>query len=61
VSVLELAAIIGRLGLLRVDGLGVAVEIVNVRQAYGQVRYDVKPVAGTGTVTVAADRVTLED
>jgi hypothetical protein len=44
-----------------VDGLGVAVEIVNVRQAYGQVRYDVKPVAGTGTVTVAADRVTLED
>lgn len=42
----ELVSMIGRRGMLRCDGLVVEVNILDVKESYGQVRYLVSPVAG---------------
>lgn len=52
-----LAQLIGREGNLSIDGLQVAVKIINIKQAYGNTRYEVTPVNGSGIITVDSGRV----
>lgn len=55
------AAKIGQTGRLTVPGdLAFDVEVIDVRWAYGEERYVVRPIAGAGTSVVAAHRVKLE-
>lgn len=64
-SVAELAKVIGKTGTLAVDvsgGVGwyVPVSVVDVRQSWGEVQYQVAPAVGAGAlVWVKAYRVTL--
>lgn len=57
----EDAGKIGRKGQLQVAGVPCwfDVTIQDVRWAYGQERYVVRPVAGGGTAVVSADKVKL--
>ena len=55
----ELVARIGKTGLFQTESLRVPVTILDVKMAYGEGRYQVAPVGGTGTQWVAARRVTL--
>jgi len=65
----ELAALVGRVGTLQVQGLRVPIVILDAKRAYGCTRYWVTPHLGTkapnrqshGAEWVSADRVTLED
>ena len=59
-SIKELAYPLGREGLLETNGLKVPVRIMDVKQAYGRVRYVVTPLhGGYGTATVEDFRVEL--
>jgi hypothetical protein len=58
-SIKELSHPLGREGLLETNGLKVAVRIMDVKQAYGRVRYVVTPLHGHGTATVEDFRVEL--
>jgi len=53
----ELAYPLGREGLLDTNGLKVAVRIMDIKLAYGRVRYVVTPLHGHGTATVEHFRV----
>lgn len=55
----EMAKLIGQEGLLRTDGLQVAVKVLDIKQAYGNTRYDVTPVNGSGIITVDSGRVSF--
>lgn len=66
-TVAELTYLIGRQGLLGADeGLRVPVQVVDIKRAYGRLRYQIsplhmgKPRAALGRVWVSADRVELE-
>lgn len=59
VSALDLAALIGRRGILHGDTLPVSVTVTDARLAYGVLRYVVTN--GLGVATVNADRVTLDE
>lgn len=59
-NALEQVKLIGKTGTLRGQGIETLVRITDVKQVYGQIRYYVTPVSGTGSVWVSADRVTLE-
>jgi hypothetical protein len=58
-STKELGQVIGERGYVASDGLEIAVTIVDVKRAYGNLRYQVEPVSGRGVVWVSADRVTV--
>jgi hypothetical protein len=53
----ELTYPLGREGLLDTNGLKVAVRIMDIKLAYGRVRYVVTPLHGHGTATVEDFRV----
>lgn len=56
----EIVRVIGEKGFLYVEEtLTIQVTVLDVKQAYGQLRYEVSPVAGTGRKWVAADRVRM--
>jgi hypothetical protein len=55
----QLAQLIGQQGNLSIDGLEVSVKIVNIKQAYGNTRYEVTPVSGSGIITVDSGRVRI--
>ena len=58
----ESSAIIGRSGRLRVDPEFFAdVTVTDVRTVYGRTDYLVRPVAGSGSAWVSAERVELTD
>lgn len=56
-TIKELTYPLGREGLLDTNGLKVAVKIMDVKLAYGRVRYVVTPLHGHGTATVEDFRV----
>jgi hypothetical protein len=58
-NALEMSLAIGKSGTLRTDGLGVAVVISDAKLAYGNLRYQVTPVSGTGSVWVDSSRVQI--
>jgi hypothetical protein len=62
-SLQSLASRIGRIGQLRsAEGLSFTVEIVDVKSAWGNVRYVVRSVTGdAATATVGAERVTVSE
>jgi hypothetical protein len=60
-NTLELSQAIGKTGLLRFDALSVSVKIMDAKTAYGNVRYLVTPVSGTGSVWVDSSRVSFEN
>lgn len=56
----ELVNLIGQQGTLRsLDGLSVAVQIVDARENFGRIDVLVSPTAGEGTAWVSAGRVTV--
>ena len=56
----DMKELIGKTGALsQTDGLIVHVSIKDIKQAYGQIRYSVSPVAGDGEVWVSAERVAV--
>jgi hypothetical protein len=56
-TITELSYPLGREGLLETNGLKVAVRIMDIKLAYGRVRYVVTPLHGHGTATVEDFRV----
>lgn len=52
---------IGKTAELDLNGLIVRVRITNTKCAYGTVRAEVTPVAGSGLVWVMADRLTIQE
>lgn len=55
----DLAAVIGKTGLMQSDKMRFEVEIHDVKQAFGRVDYLVRPVAGKDEAWVSSDRVTV--
>jgi len=60
-SALELSSYIGKQGLLLSDKLRFAVYVQDAKLAYGNVRFQVCPVSGTGMVWVDSSRVLFEN
>ena len=61
-NTLELSKVIGQSGTLRaLPYLTFNVLVLNAKIAYGNVRYLVTPVSGTGSVWVDAGRVSFEN
>jgi hypothetical protein len=60
-NTLELSQAIGKTGLLSASVLSVRVTITDAKIAYGNVRYLVTPVSGTGSVWVDSSRVSFEN
>jgi hypothetical protein len=59
-TVSQLASLIGRYGLVRQDGLGVRVKILDVKRVYGCTRFLVTAQVGDGSeIWVDSDRVVL--
>lgn len=56
-STLELSQYIGKQGLLLSDKLRFGVFVQDAKLAYGNVRFQVTPVSGTGMVWVDSNRV----
>lgn len=52
----EAAGIIGKVGAVVLGGLTVYVEIMDVKTEWGKVRYQVKPVEGSGSAWVETVR-----
>lgn len=50
---------VGKIGTIFAKGLTIEVNIMDVKEAYGNVRYKVTPVAGSGEVWV--ENVTLKE
>jgi hypothetical protein len=50
----EMASVVGRRGVWRVQGLGVFVWVTDARKVFGRVDYEIRPDSGTG------DRVWVE-
>ena len=59
-STLELSKAIGQPARINQGGLTVRVRISDVKQAYGNIRYLVTPLAGEGSVWVDSNRVVLQ-
>lgn len=53
-------AFIGHPGTIDLNGLSIHVRISDVKQAYGNVRYLVTPLSGTGSVWVDSSRVQFQ-
>ena len=53
--------LIGMPGTINQGGLNVHIRITDVKKSYGNVRYLVTPVSGTGSVWVDAGRVSFEN
>jgi hypothetical protein len=60
-STLALSQAIGKLGTLASDKLYFDVRIIDAKLAYGNLRYQVTPVSGTGSVWVDSSRVKILD
>jgi len=62
-SIAEMAKVLGKAARWNVDGraLEVDVRIVDVRSAYGNLRYQIQPLSGTGTRWVNASTVTVRE
>lgn len=59
-NIKELAQHIGQQGLYRVNGLGIAVVIRDVKSAYGRIDYQIEPVAGCNAIWVNSSSVTIQ-
>jgi hypothetical protein len=55
----DMAPAIGRKGIYHINGLGIQVTIVNVRQVFNRLDVLIVPVSGHGQVWVAASSVSL--
>ncbi len=60
-TAVEAARIVGKVGRVSREGLGVEVRILDVKESYGRTRYLVTPVAGTGAVWVEYVRLENEE
>jgi len=58
-SALESQKIIGAKALLRVEAFSVMVEVMDVKQAYGNTRYLVEPIGGHGEAWVDKSRIKI--
>lgn len=60
-SVKEMAANIGKVGLLSIQSLRVRVTVLDVRVTFGRIDFQVTPVDGQGDVWIESSRVSFED
>ena len=62
-TVKELAQYLGRSGRFHVQGMEVAVRVVDARVSFGQVQLEIEPYSGSGTAWVAQDsiRISVEE
>ena len=58
-TMLESQKIIGARALLRVEAFSVMVEVMDVKQAYGNTRYLVEPIGGHGEAWVDKSRIKI--
>lgn len=56
-----LAALIGRTGIVRTGAFTVRVTVLDVKQAYGETRYEVAPLEGSGVAWVTGATFKLEE
>lgn len=56
-SVAELSNLLGKEGMLDINGLQFMVRIIDVRKVFGRTDYKVTPVSGTGTIWVESHRL----
>lgn len=57
----ELIKVIGKPATVRIESLSIACVITDCKQVYGSVRYQVQPVAGSGSQWIDASRVSITD
>lgn len=58
-NVLQIAKLIGREATLKIESLSVRVIVRDAKTAYGSLRFDVEPIAGSGRQTVDQSRLTF--
>ena len=58
---LDVVKIIGKTASLSMDGFRINVTVLNGKTSYGNVRFQVTPVSGTGMVWVDSSRVSFEN
>jgi hypothetical protein len=59
-SVAEMSEVLGKSGLLQSGPIRVGVKIIDVKVAYGNKRYFIEPLQGSGRTWVDADRVFID-
>ena len=59
-DITQLVLNIGKQADLATGGLAVTVKIIDAKTAYGNERYEVRPVAGSGSVWVDSKRLTFQ-
>ena len=57
----HVAELVGRSGLVDMDGLNVRVKVLNFKSAYGTLRLLITPISGAGEKWIAMDRFTSDD
>lgn len=57
----EMVGLIGQRGLMNIEGMAVAVQVVDARVRFGAVDVQVEPVTGAGAKWTPRDRVVLVD
>ena len=57
----ERAELVGREGTVNLDGLNVSVVVVDVRDAWGRLQLQVRPVSGNGEIWVLRERTRLHE
>ena len=58
-TVKEMAQYLGRSGRFHVQGMEVAVKVVDARVSFGQVQLEIEPFSGSGSAWVDRDSVRL--
>lgn len=59
-SIKDLAAILGKEAAYKVGGMEILVTVLDVRNAYGRIDYQIVPIKGCGTVWVSSDNVKIK-
>lgn len=58
-TIAQLSKAIGTQGVWAIGGVNVTVNVLDVRQAYGRIDYQIEPVSGTGCVWVSDSSLKL--
>lgn len=59
-TVKELASFIGKQGFLNIDNMQVKVTVMDVRQVFGRIDFQITPMDGNGNNWVEASRVNMK-
>ena len=59
VSIMEIADRVGKQAAYNINGINVDIKIIDIRQVYGNTRYLITPLAGTGQIWVNEESLVI--